>query len=224
MERRHQRRARTADMRAFAGATAAPSARESIAQRTMTSSIREPAGAHPLRRHGRRGPPQRGSTSASSHSRPEAPAASPAMHIYAAAPFTNQGKSQGPLSGALETSAPGHFGSRPGRSAASTASTSVVRYRSTPQGVMPTRWPLCTAMGNAVEGEQVIASVVKHSCGSSARRRSFHAAIRWRAISRESRPPRHIDACVISRMDVGGDYGCGRGITDAGGVGGWDYR
>jgi hypothetical protein len=75
---------------------------------------------------------------------------------------------------------------------------------------MPTRWPLCTAMGDAVEGEQVIASVVKHSCGSSARRRSFQAAIRGRAISRESRPSRHIDACVISRMDVGGDYGCGR--------------
>ena len=43
---------------------------------------------------------------------------------------------------------------------------SATDYSSTPQGVMPTHWPLCTAMGNAVEGEQVIASVVKHSCGS----------------------------------------------------------
>ena len=43
---------------------------------------------------------------------------------------------------ALETSAPGHSGSRRGRSVASTASSSVVRYRSTPEATVLGPWLL----------------------------------------------------------------------------------
>ena len=51
----------------------------------------------------------------------------------------------------------------------------VVRCSVTPQGAMPTQWPLCTAIGNEGDGEHAIAIMATHSSCSPAGGRSFQA-------------------------------------------------
>jgi hypothetical protein len=60
---------------------------------------------------------------------------------------------------ARDAAAPGHFGSRPGRCVASTASSTVVRYRSTPRPIVLGRGVRLWDGLEALEADYAIAAV-----------------------------------------------------------------